>query len=109
VSAQANTHQLRVLQPRWYDGGANPRASEQAERVTSASCDAEMSTSTLAAGCTISKSFMMVAPSLEIVTRPCAPERKTQSVLAWDAGARTSQQAGRWKACQHWNFLQQPE
>jgi len=75
VSAQANTHQLRVLQPRWYDGDANPRASDQVERITSASCEAEMSTSTLAAGCTISKSFMMVAPSLEMVTRPCAPGR----------------------------------
>jgi hypothetical protein len=39
---------------------------------TSASCDSEMSVSVLAAGCTISRVFMMVAPSLEMVTLPCA-------------------------------------
>lgn len=39
--------------------------------ITSASCDIEMSASTFAAGCTMSSSFMMVAPSLDMVTRPC--------------------------------------
>lgn len=37
---------------------------------TSASCEREMSTKVLAAGCMISNNFMMVAPSFEIVT-PC--------------------------------------
>lgn len=36
---------------------------------TSASCDMEMSTRVFAAGWTMSSSFMMVAPSLEMVTR----------------------------------------
>eukprot|EP01139_Manchomonas_bermudensis_P005583 Amastigsp_a175365_241.p3 type:complete len:358 gc:universal Amastigsp_a175365_241:413-1486(+) len=35
---------------------------------TSSSCDLAMSTIVLAAGCTMSRRFMMVAPSLEIVT-----------------------------------------
>mmetsp|Transcript_14037 Transcript_14037/g.36043 ORF Transcript_14037/g.36043 Transcript_14037/m.36043 type:complete len:291 (-) Transcript_14037:99-971(-) len=38
---------------------------------TSESCDSEMSTSDLAAGCTISSSRMMVAPSLEMVVPLC--------------------------------------
>jgi len=37
---------------------------------TSASCDREMSTRALAAGWTMSSIFMMVAPSLEMVTPP---------------------------------------
>jgi hypothetical protein len=35
---------------------------------TSASCERAMSTSVLAAGCTISRSFISVAPSFEMVT-----------------------------------------
>lgn len=38
---------------------------------TSASCESDTSTRVLAAGCTTSSNFMMVAPSFEIVTRPC--------------------------------------
>lgn len=52
--------------------------------LTSASCASEMSHRTLAAGCTISRSFMMVAPSLEIVT-PCSRARPAQhSSWSWD-------------------------
>lgn len=37
---------------------------------TSASCEREISTKVLAAGCTTSSSFMIVAPSLEMVVLP---------------------------------------
>lgn len=40
--------------------------------LTSASCDLAMSTNVLAAGCTISSNFMMVAPSFDMVALPCA-------------------------------------
>jgi hypothetical protein len=50
---------------------------------TSESCDSEMSTSTFAAGCTMSNSFMIVAPSLLIVTLPCNhTSSKVTSTLA---------------------------
>jgi hypothetical protein len=42
--------------------------SNPALRRTSSSCDFAMSTNVLAAGCTMSRSLMIVAPSLEIVT-----------------------------------------
>lgn len=38
--------------------------------LTSASCDLAMSTNVLAAGCIISSSFMIVAPSLDMVALP---------------------------------------
>ncbi len=40
-----------------------------------------MSASTLAAGCTMSSSFMMVAPSFEIVTLPCIRKRSPHIIL----------------------------
>mmetsp|Transcript_31008 Transcript_31008/g.77568 ORF Transcript_31008/g.77568 Transcript_31008/m.77568 type:complete len:272 (-) Transcript_31008:65-880(-) len=52
---------------------SNSPASTTTEVVpspTSASCERAMSTSVLAAGWTMSRSFMSVAPSLEIVTTP---------------------------------------
>ena len=51
--------------------GRNRRArgpAPQRPAPTSASCASEMSTRVLAAGCTMSRVFMMVAPSLETVT-----------------------------------------
>lgn len=51
----------------------NEQASSTTEVVpspTSESCDRAMSTSVRAAGCTMSKCFMIVAPSLEMVVRP---------------------------------------
>ena len=50
---------------------------------TSASWDREMSTRVLAAGCTISSFFMIVAPSLEIVTLPCTARDARQ--CSWHA------------------------
>lgn len=47
----------------------SPAPTQQpSRRRTSASCASEMSTSVLAAGCTMSSVFMIVAPSLDTVT-----------------------------------------
>jgi len=45
--------------------------SHDQELLTSASWDIEMSAKTFAAGCTMSRSFIIVAPSFEMVTLPC--------------------------------------
>ena len=49
---------------------------------TSESCDSEMSARTLAAGCTMSSSFMMVAPSLLIVTLPCMQDAASDQLAS---------------------------
>lgn len=46
------------------------KKTNKLNKLTSESCDLAISTRILAAGCTMSRSFMMVAPSLEIVVFP---------------------------------------
>lgn len=68
--------------------------------LTSASCARDTSTSVFAAGCTTSSSFMMVAPSLEIVTLPCRQIAQVMSgclcrrvrAIGWHTASRWVQQ-----------------
>ena len=56
---------------------------------TSESCDFAMSTRDLAAGCTMSRSFMMVAPSLEMVVVPrssCTSLSSPRGPCGWMGG-----------------------
>lgn len=49
--------------------------------LTSASCDLAMSTKALAAGCTISKVFKIVAPSFDIVAFPTIYKTGTDHMI----------------------------